>query len=247
MQILMASEDTRDVVSRDAELIITLSTQLRESLKYRRLMHVLLSVGNALNKGSKKKYVYHSDTLSFLMYLLLYSVAIGFRLSSLSKLLQTKSNTGLSLLEYVVSTLIAKDPIVLSVSTDFAGLEDARRIMFSNLRADVTKIGSALKLGADLLEAVRKSEESPVSISKVEVGINEITRLVSELNARIEEAIKEFSLACEYLGEPVSDPETLFGQLQAFLAALAKTQKETHERVSRDKRRASLLVASQQT
>lgn len=55
MQILMASEDSRDVVSRDAELIVTLSLHLRESLKYRRLMHVLLSVGNALNKGSKKK------------------------------------------------------------------------------------------------------------------------------------------------------------------------------------------------
>lgn len=138
---------------------------------------------------------------------------------------------------------MAKDPVVLTVTNDFAGLEDARRVMFSNMRADVAKISGALKLGSDLLEAARKADEAPTAIAKIENGINQMTQLVAQLNALIEEATKEFAAACEYLGEPVSDPEALFGQLQAFLAALAKAQREAQEKGSRDKRRASLLVS----
>jgi len=74
----------------------------------RLLLDVILPLGNKLNALSRK------------------GTAAGFKLSSLNKLVQTKSATGESFLRFIVEGLLEQAPTLLAVAEDFPTLLRAR-------------------------------------------------------------------------------------------------------------------------
>jgi len=72
-------------------------TDLKNSNKFVRLLGIVLEVGNSLNKGTNK------------------GGAKGIQLSSLMKLTQTRTNSGQTLLEYIVVHIQRKCPELLKL------------------------------------------------------------------------------------------------------------------------------------
>jgi hypothetical protein len=150
---------------------------------------------------------------------------MGFRLSSLPKFLQTKSNTGVSLIDYVVNHLMNQEPELLSVISDFHDMEDAKKIAFSSLNAETAKISVGISLANKILEDPLTSE-NPLLKEKLEENLKIVSETSKLCEMQCETAVQSFNRICAFLGEPVSDPETLFGQLQAFLQTFDKSIKD---------------------
>lgn len=72
------------------------------------LLDVILPLGNKLNALSRK------------------GTAAGFRLTSLNKLVQTKSGNGETFLRFIVEGLLEQSPKLLSVNDDFKALQRAK-------------------------------------------------------------------------------------------------------------------------
>ena len=78
--------------------VLRACADLRESNKFVRLLGIVLEVGNSLNKGTSK------------------GGAKGIQLSSLMKLTQTRTNSGQTLLEYIIVNIKKKCPELLQLS-----------------------------------------------------------------------------------------------------------------------------------
>ena len=64
--------------------VIAATNEVKKSKKFKTLLRIMLAVGNQINKGTRK------------------GDAEGITLSSLMKMSQTKTNSGYTLLEYIV-------------------------------------------------------------------------------------------------------------------------------------------------
>lgn len=215
MLILLSLDDVQHAVESGTNLIFSSTMQLQGSARYRRLMHVILTVGNLLNKGSKK------------------SSAVGFRLSSLSKLIQTKSNAGVSLVDYVVGHLLKQEPEVLQLSSEFTCLQEAKQTSFVSLSGEVAKLAVGISVGSRIMESTENDPSMQEISDKIKSGVDKINATVLKLESLCEEAVHRFNATCLYLGETVSDPATLFGQLIALLDCLDKSTKEVQAKIKR--------------
>ncbi|TKY73114.1 Formin protein 13 [Spatholobus suberectus] len=91
---------------------IQFHSQIKNSVKLKRIMQTILSLGNALNQGTAK------------------GSAIGFRLDSLLKLTETRArNKKITLMHYLCKVLADKLPEVLDFSKDLANLEPAAKVL----------------------------------------------------------------------------------------------------------------------
>lgn len=215
MLILSSLDDAVHTVESSTKLIFTSTAEVQGSARYRRLMHVILTVGNLLNKGSKK------------------SSAVGFRLSSLSKLMQTKSNTGVSLVEYVVGHLLKQEPDVLDIASEFSCLQEAKQTSFVALSAEVAKLSVGISIGYRITESTDNDESMREITANIRKGVENINSTVKKLEGLCEDAVHRFNTTCTYLGEPVSDPGTLFGQLIALLECITKSTKEVQAKMKK--------------
>ncbi|CAJ1944821.1 unnamed protein product [Sphenostylis stenocarpa] len=86
--------------------------QIRNSVKLKRIMQTILSLGNALNQGTAR------------------GSAIGFRLDSLLKLTETRArDKKMTLMHYLCKVLVDKLPEVLDFSNDLSDLEPAAKVL----------------------------------------------------------------------------------------------------------------------
>ncbi|KAI9125820.1 hypothetical protein K1719_003238 [Acacia pycnantha] len=102
--------------------------EVRNSVKLKRIMQTILSLGNALNQGTTR------------------GSAIGFRLDSLLKLTETRArNNKMTLMHYLCKVLADKLPEVLDFSKDLANLEPAAKIQLKFLAEEMQAISKGLE------------------------------------------------------------------------------------------------------
>ncbi|XLR51550.1 hypothetical protein S83_002222 [Arachis hypogaea] len=102
--------------------------EIRGSVKFKRVMQTILSLGNALNQGTAR------------------GSAIGFRLDSLLKLTETRArNKKMTLMHYLCKVLADKLPEVLDFSKDVANLEPAAKIQLKILAEEMQAISKGLE------------------------------------------------------------------------------------------------------
>ncbi|KAL4571375.1 hypothetical protein LXL04_018133 [Taraxacum kok-saghyz] len=127
--------------------------QIRSSVKLRRVMQTILSLGNALNQGTTR------------------GAAVGFRLDSLLKLNRTRaSNSKMTLMHYLCKVLADKLPELLDFSKELGSLEPASKIQLKLLAEQIQGIAigltkvhqekKACKKDGHVSENFRKSLES---------------------------------------------------------------------------------------
>ena len=157
-----------------------------------------------------------------------YSGATGFKISSLPKLTQTKSNSGETVLEYMVVRLARDTPEVLDVKADMPSIEEAKYVNFSTLQLDISKLEAGMKTLVRLKEDVKKALENG---QNPDIGVTDavyanlcnherkVAGVLQDLKGSMERAQDCHAELCSFLGEDskVSDPEKLFGELFAFV------------------------------
>ncbi|KAM1089716.1 hypothetical protein ACFX1X_017718 [Malus domestica] len=102
--------------------------EIRNSGKLKRIMQTILSLGNALNQGTAR------------------GSAIGFRLDSLLKLIETRArNNKMTLMHYLCKVLVDQLPEVLDFSKDLGNLEPASRIQLKFLAEEMQALSKGLE------------------------------------------------------------------------------------------------------
>ncbi|CAH1432752.1 unnamed protein product [Lactuca virosa] len=106
------------------------STQLISSIKLRRVMQTIISLGNALNQGTTR------------------GAAAGFRLDSLLKLNETRARSNkMTLMHYLCKVLADKLPELLDFSKELGSLEPASKIQLKILAEEMAAIRNGLEKG----------------------------------------------------------------------------------------------------
>ncbi|XP_020229155.1 formin-like protein 13 isoform X2 [Cajanus cajan] len=120
--------------------------EIKNSVKLKRIMQTILSLGNALNQGTAR------------------GSAIGFRLDSLLKLTETRArDRKMTLMHYLCKVLVDKLPEVLDFSKDLANLEPAAKIQLKFLAEEMQALNKGLE---KVVQELSTSEnDGPISES----------------------------------------------------------------------------------
>jgi hypothetical protein len=113
---------TQEEIDDNLNAIMAAMNEVKKSDKFKKLLGIMLRVGNQINQGTRK------------------GDAAGITLSSLLKMSQTKTNSGYTLLEYIVMKVETPFPELLKLHVDFENVEKAKRIPVSNIMEDMAKI-----------------------------------------------------------------------------------------------------------
>ncbi|XP_047972257.1 formin-like protein 18 [Salvia hispanica] len=109
-------------------VVNSISEEVRNSVKFKRIMQTILSLGNALNQGTAR------------------GSAVGFRLDSLPKLAETRArNNKLTLIHYLCKVLAEKLPEVLDFHEDLVNLEAATKIQLKYLAEEMQAITKGIE------------------------------------------------------------------------------------------------------
>lgn len=125
---------------------IQFCSQVRNSVKLKRIMQTILSLGNALNHGTAR------------------GSAVGFRLDSLLKLTDTRArNNKMTLMHYLCKVLAHKLPEVMDFPNDLLSLEAATKIQLKYLAEEMQAISKGMEKIQQELTA--SENDGPVSES----------------------------------------------------------------------------------
>ncbi|KAK8566561.1 hypothetical protein V6N13_002263 [Hibiscus sabdariffa] len=119
-------------------------SQVRNSVKLKRIMQTILSLGNALNRGTAR------------------GSAVGFRLDSLLKLSETRSRDNkMTLMHYLCKILDEKLPELLYFPQDLESLEASTKIQLKFLAEEMQSISKGLE--KVIQELAASENDGPVS------------------------------------------------------------------------------------
>jgi hypothetical protein len=184
------------------------------------LLDVILPLGNRLNANK--------------------GPALGFKVSSLSKLVQTRSSSGESFLQFIVEGLATREPDLLCVVDDFAMLQRANSgaaVSRELISADLSRLIVGAKQAHSLATLATKAGETRVAerATTLAAAATEAADQVSEADR---DATRAYAAAARWLGEDpkTTPPETLFGYVQSFFAALTRDIKSREDRVAREEK-----------
>ncbi|KAF2313020.1 hypothetical protein GH714_008783 [Hevea brasiliensis] len=113
---------------RNLNIVNSAAEEIRSSVKLKRIMQTILSLGNALNHGTAR------------------GSAIGFRLDSLLKLTDTRArNNKMTLMNYLCKVLAEKLPELLDFPKDLMNLEAVTKIQLKYLAEEMQAISKGLE------------------------------------------------------------------------------------------------------
>ncbi|PNX71141.1 formin-like protein 18-like, partial [Trifolium pratense] len=129
---------------RDLNIVNSASEEIRNSVKLKRIMQTILSLGNALNHGTAR------------------GAAVGFRLDSLLKLTDTRArNNKMTLMHYLCKVLSEKLPELLDFHKDLVNLEASSKIQLKYLAEEMQAISKGLE--KVIQELTASENDGPVS------------------------------------------------------------------------------------
>ncbi|VFR01829.1 unnamed protein product [Cuscuta campestris] len=127
-------------------IVNSTAEEVRNSVKLKRIMQTILSLGNALNHGTAR------------------GSAVGFRLDSLLKLTDTRArNNKMTLMHYLCKVLAHKLPEVMDFPNDLLSLEAATKIQLKYLAEEMQAISKGMEKIQQELTA--SENDGPVSES----------------------------------------------------------------------------------
>ncbi|PWA76983.1 hypothetical protein CTI12_AA228360 [Artemisia annua] len=152
------------------------NAQIMSSAKLKTVMQTILSLGNALNHGTRR------------------GDAIGFRLESLLKLTDIRSdNNRTSLMHYLCKVLADKQPELLNFSKDLGGLVHASKLLVKSLADDMHAITTALR--NVMLEKRFAKKEGPLSKRFPKIQLKFLAEEMQAIKKGLEKVGEELSMA----------------------------------------------------
>ncbi|XP_038047019.1 disheveled-associated activator of morphogenesis 1-A-like [Patiria miniata] len=224
------------------EAVLKASKELSSSKRLRKVLEIILAFGNYMNRGARGN-------------------ASGFRISSLNKIMDTKSSNPKysTLLHYMAAVLEKKFPDVFKLEEELASVRDASKVNMVELEKDISVIGGGLKEVEKELDYQRNrpnAEKGDKFISVMSdfktvasISFSKITEIQAQAKEKIAKCIKQFG---EDPAKTTAEEffSTFDSFIQAFIEAkidnenMRKKQEEEEkrarieaERVARDKKR----------
>lgn len=219
----------------DLSVLHDTAVELCTSDRLRRLLQVVLAVGNALNKSTFR------------------GGASGFKLKSLLKLKETKTakaDAGCpTLLHYIARVLIRSEPSTILFIEQLPHLESAARISVQTVMQGVTSIEVGLNKTTSEIISCRKASTSPLDkfgavmqpfIRSSAESVYALKALAESTQVKLAEMISYFGESTE--GPEPTKPEDVFELVLSFASSLQKTALEVN--VTMIQPSPSVMVAS---
>ncbi|XP_077293023.1 disheveled-associated activator of morphogenesis-like protein isoform X2 [Arctopsyche grandis] len=208
--------------------VLRASRQVQRSRRLRRLLEIVLALGNYMNRGARGN-------------------ASGFRLASLNRLADTKSSQArnMTLLHYLVQILETKFKDVLLIEEDLPHVREASKVSLGQLEKDMATLRTGL---GDIRREMdyHRQQNTPNSpdcfLPVMEEFYNQANCKFTELEDQFQDMKSRFEGAVRLFGEDAAtaQPEEFFGALEAFLTSLTEARAEnvaTRRRQEEDEKR----------
>ncbi|XP_018564843.1 disheveled-associated activator of morphogenesis 1 [Anoplophora glabripennis] len=193
--------------------VMEASREVSRSRRLRRLLEIVLALGNYMNRGARGN-------------------ASGFRLTSLNRLADTKSSAakGTTLLHYLVQILEKKFKDILRLDEDLPHIREAAKVSLGELNKDMAQLRVGLKDVAREIEFHRS--QSPLANDKFVPVMREFqataTCRLAEVEDQYQDMKTRFERAVRLFGEDTTNaqPDEFFGIFDAFLSALMEARQD---------------------
>lgn len=195
------------------EAILSASREVVRSKRLTQILEVVLAFGNFLNKGQRGN-------------------AYGFKVSSLNKIVDTKSSIdrNITMLHYLIMIFEKSYPDTLSVQQDLLSVSEAAKVNLAELEKDVYSIKSGLKaLEAELqYQQSRSRDRGDKFVPVVSDFITVASFSFSELEELLNEAKEKFTKSLRHFGEEQGrmQPDEFFGIFDIFLQSFSEARQD---------------------
>ncbi|PWA16609.1 hypothetical protein CCH79_00004445, partial [Gambusia affinis] len=210
------------------------STEVIHSQALRQLLQVVLALGNYMNKGQRGN-------------------AYGFKVSSLNKMVDTKSSIdrNITLLHYMIPVLEEKFPRAASFHKELQNVPEASKVNMTELEKEINTLKSGLKsIDAELQYQQEQSSQRPVNkfVSVVSQFITVASLNFSDVEDSLQEAKDLFVKALTHFGEDSSkqQPDDFFGVFNTFLSAYSEARQDNEDMARRQEEEEKRALAEAQ-
>ncbi|XP_005801208.1 disheveled-associated activator of morphogenesis 1 [Xiphophorus maculatus] len=210
------------------------STEVIHSQALRQLLQVVLALGNYMNKGQRGN-------------------AYGFKVSSLNKMVDTKSSIdrNITLLHYMITVLEEKFPRAASFRKELQNVPEASKVNMMELEKEINTLKSGLKsIDAELQYQQEQSSQRPVDkfVSVVSQFITVASLNFSDVEDSLQEAKDLFVKALTHFGEDSSkqQPDDFFGVFNTFLSAYSEARQDNEDIARRQEEEEKRALAEAQ-
>ncbi|ROL41540.1 Disheveled-associated activator of morphogenesis 2 [Anabarilius grahami] len=193
------------------EAILCASREVMRSKRLTQVLEVVLAFGNFMNKGQRGN-------------------AYGFKVSSLNKIVDTKSSIdrNITMLHYLIMIFEKNYPDILNIQQDLVSVPEAAKVNLAELEKEVFSIRSGLKA----LEAELRYQQSQACdrgdkfVPVVSDFITVASFSFSELEELLNEAKDKFSKSLKHFGEEEGrmQPDEFFGIFDIFLQSFSEAR-----------------------
>ncbi|XP_058053444.1 formin-like protein [Anopheles bellator] len=202
--------DCLHLISPQVYSIISASSSIKSSKKFRAVLEVILAFGNYLNSSKR-------------------GPAYGFKLQSLDTLLDTKSNDKrMSLMHYIVATIRQKFPELMNFDTELFCTDKAAQVSLEMLISDVNELEKGMETVRKEAELRGKGIHSHVLRDFLGNSEEKLKKIKSECKT----AQESFKECIEYFGESSrnADANAFFSLLVRFVRAFKTCDQENEQR-----------------
>ncbi|KAJ8499175.1 hypothetical protein OPV22_009727 [Ensete ventricosum] len=205
-------------------IVNSAAQEIRSSVKLKRIMQTILSLGNALNQGTAR------------------GSAVGFRLDSLLKLTDTRArNNKMTLMHYLCKVLADKLPELLDFPKDLVSLEVAAKIQLKTLAEEM----QAISKGLEKVEQELTASENDGAVSQTFCKTLKEFLVVAEAEVRALTSLysnvgRNADALTLYFGEdPARCPfEQVVSTLLNFVKMFARAHEENCKQLELEKKKA---------
>lgn len=204
--------------------------EAKNSKKFSGILELTLAIGNYLNGGTNR------------------GRAFGFKLDSLHKLLDVKTNNGTTLMNYLVELVESKYPNLADIQDDFPHVGDACRESLQMLQTDLAK----LKGDLNLVDREKNHEGHTLPGDKfkqvMSAFFTEASKQVAECEELAKKAEENFKATCTfYCEDPKQDSQQFFDSLNRFINNFDKARKDNQRRKAAAEKAAKAAAAPKPT
>ncbi|XP_056424612.1 disheveled-associated activator of morphogenesis 2 isoform X2 [Hyla sarda] len=195
------------------EALLLACKELTRSKRLKQLLEVVLAFGNYMNKGQRGN-------------------AFGFKVSSLNKIIDTKSSIdrNITLLHYLIMIFEKTYPDILNIQEELEHLSEAAKVNLVELEKEVHNIKNGLRAVEAELDYQRRHYRDPEDRFVTVMGdfITVASFSFSELEDLLSEARDKFSKAMKHFGESEGkmQPDEFFGIFDLFLQSFSEAKQD---------------------
>ncbi|XP_035825837.1 disheveled-associated activator of morphogenesis 1 [Aplysia californica] len=199
------------------DAIMEASKEVFRSRKLKKLLELVLALGNFMNKGQRGS-------------------ALGFKISSLGKMVDTKASTNknMTLMHYLVDIADKKFPDVMKLDEDIPHIHEAAKVNFTDLEKEITN----LRKGLQGIEKEVDFFENKLSVSSRDKFVTvmkdfctvaaynfcSVEESCTEMKQKYEKTLKAF---CE--DPKLTQPDDFFGSFDNVLTAMIDAKNENEK------------------